>query len=276
MQIRKGQKVVKNRHKLSGVKVKKADESIEILGVVISGSRMNRVLSKMRISRKEMLHVATVNPEYIMEARSNPKFKSILSQCLTVADGHGIIWGNKILNPKFSNSQMGSIDRISGTELVGEILTHAHQKGEKVFLLGAADGVAEKAASEMSTKYPGLQMYWYEGARTVRLEKDEEASMTIAKINSISPDYLLVAYGSPWQDTWIEENRPYLRVRVAMGVGGVFDEWAGVVKVCPDWIDRLGMKWVWRVVHEPWRWRRILRVWQFGFLVIWLRLKEII
>lgn len=208
-----------------------------------------------------MLHIATVNPEYIMESRSNQKFRTVLGNCLTVADGHGVVWG------------LGNrVERISGIELVDEILNHASQKGERVFLLGAASGVAEKAANEMSKKYPGLKMSSYSGAKTVRVEKNEEASMTIAKINSVSPDYLLVAYGSPWQDIWIEENRPYLRVRVAMGVGGVFDEWAGVVKPCPEWIDRIGMKWVWRVINEPWRWKRILRALQFGWLVVYHKL----
>lgn len=222
-----------------------------------------------------MLHVATINPEYIMEARHNVRFKLILAQCLSVADGHGVIWGVKILQSQMTNSQMrqdSKLERVSGVELVEEILRHAKENNEKVFLLGAGQGVAEKAAAEMSKKYPGLQIYSYSGARTVKVEKDEEAKMTIAKINGICPDYLLVAYGSPWQDIWIEENRPYLRARVAMGVGGVLDEWAGVVKPCPAWIDQIGFKWAWRVAHEPWRWRRIFRVFQFGWLVLYHKL----
>jgi N-acetylglucosaminyldiphosphoundecaprenol N-acetyl-beta-D-mannosaminyltransferase len=57
-----------------------------------------------------------------------------------------------------------------------------------------------------------------------------------------------------------------------MGVGGVFDEWAGLIKICPAWIDRIGMKWLWRVIHEPWRWKRIVRVWLFGLLVVYHKL----
>ena len=171
-----------------------------------------------------------------------------------------------------TNSQIGSVERISGTELVHEILRHADEKQEKVFLLGAAPGIAERAAREMSKKYPAVQMSWYEGAKTVAVEKNEEASMTIAKIKGFEPDYLLVAYSSPYQDIWIEDNRPYLRAKVAMGVGGVFDEWAGLIKICPAWNDRIGMKWLWRVIHEPWRWKRIVRVWLFGLLVVYHKL----
>lgn len=259
----------KNPQKNHASHIKKIDKTVEILEVSISGTRKSEVLKKIWLQRKEMLHVATVNPEYIMEARSNPRFKSVLGCCLTVADGHGVVWASQILGEM---REEGGIERISGTELVRDILHRASTKGEKVFLLGGARGVATRAATEMSNKYPGLQVYAYEGAKSVRSERDEESSVTIARINAISPDYLLVAYGSPYQDLWIEENRPFLRVRVAMGVGGVFDEWAGDVHMCPEWLDQLGLKWLWRLVHEPWRWRRILRVLQFGWLILYHKL----
>jgi len=244
------------------LKNKKIDKSIEIFSLAITGTQIKQVLSKIWLQRKEMLHVATVNPEFIMEAKTNQKFREVLGKCLTVADGHGVIWAIRILLGK-------QVDRISGTELVEEILKHASLNDEKVFLLGAADGIAQKAATAMTRKYPMLNVAWFSGAQTVKVEKDEEASMTIAKINGFEPDYLLVAYGSPWQDIWIEENRPYLRTRVAIGVGGALDEWAGVVKMCPDWIDKLGFKWMWRLATEPWRIGRIMRVLHFGLLVLY-------
>ncbi len=260
----------KNRAVATGKRViKRADKWIEIYGVPLFGTQLSTVISKIWLQRKEMLHVATVNSEYIMEARHSEKFRNILGKCLTVADGYGVIWAVKILNHKFSNSP---IERITGVQLAEKILERADQKGEKIFLLGAAEGVAQKAAQAMRARYPGAKIAWFEGAKTVKVEKSEEASMTIAKINGFEPDYLLVAYGSPAQDLWIEENRPYLRARVAIGVGGVLDEWAGVVKKCPTWIDQLGFKWLWRVSHEPWRWKRILRVLQFGILVLYQKL----
>ena len=247
---------------------KKTDLPVEIFGTAISGTQQREVLRKLWLQRKELLHVATVNSEFVMEARRNATFSSILTHCLTVADGWGVVWALRLA--PFAPGK--HVERISGTELVDEILAHAAGSGEKVFLLGARDGVAERAAAEMSKKYPGLHVSWFAGARTVSVEKGEEASMTIAKINAFEPDYLLVAYGSPWQDIWIEANRPYLRARVAMGVGGVLDEWAGTVATCPSWLDRMGLKWLWRFTHEPWRWRRIMTVWQFAFLVLYHKL----
>lgn len=239
------------------------DKSISIFDVVINSTHKSQLLNKIFVQRKRMLHVATVNPEFVMEARANRRFADILAQTeLKVADGWGVVWAARILYGQ-------AIERITGTELTKEIIEKAASRGEKVFLLGSRPGVAEKAAEAMKNKYRDLKIAWYEGARTVQVEKSEEASMTIARINAFEPDYLLVAYGSPWQDIWIEDNRPYLRVRVAMGVGGVLDEWAGVAKLTPDWIDRAGLKWLWRLTHEPWRWKRIMRVLGFGLLVIY-------
>ena len=255
----------KSAHKTQKVSDKKMDKSVQIFGVTIFGTQMRQVLSKVGLQRKEMLHIATVNPEYVMEARGNSQFREILAHCLTVADGHGVVWALRLAQGK-------QIERISGVELVEEILKLADERGEKVFLLGAQTGIAEKAALEMASKYPHAHFMSYAGAQTVKVEKSEEASMTIAKINGFEPDYLLVAYGSPWQDIWIEENRPYLRVRVAMGVGGTLDEWAGVVANCLARMDKIGLKWMWRVLHEPWRWKRVVKVLQFGTLVLYHKL----
>lgn len=270
--------VGKKLRKSLNITDKKTDLPVEIMNITIAGTHINGVLRKIWLQRKEMLHIATVNPEFVMEARDNIRFRESLANCLTVADGWGIVWADTILNRKFSNSQMkvgNPLQRISGSDLSGLIVQHAAEKGEKVFLLGARAGVAERAANNLRKIYPQLQISWYSGAQTVKVEKNEEASMTIARINAYEPDYLLVAYGSPWQDIWIEDNRPYLRVRVAMGVGGVLDEWAGVVRLCPDWLDRIGGKWLWRLITQPWRLPRIIKVLKFGVIVLWTRLKRV-
>lgn len=257
----------KSPRKSSKSRAKKADESLEILGVAINGTHKSRVLKRMWLQRKNMLHVATVNPEFVMEARSNRRFSKILAQTeLKVADGWGVVRAARLLG-------QGTIERVTGTELVEELLRRADRLGERVFLLGARPGVAKQAARVMQAKYTGAKYDWYEGAQTVRVEKSEEASMTIARVNAFGPDYLLVAYGSPWQDIWLEENKEYLRARVGIGVGGVLDEWAGVVRACPAWLDRVGGKWLWRFAHEPQiRGKRIMRVLKFAALVLYHKL----
>lgn len=85
---------------------------------------------------------------------------------------------------------------------------------------------------------------------------DEPALRT--RIAEARPDVLLVAYGHPAQDLWIARNQPYLRVPVAIGVGGAFDYLAGAVPRAPAWLRRLGLEWLYRLIRQPWRWRRIL------------------
>ena len=264
-------KVIKKAKKSSNKVPKKIDLPVEIMNVVISGTQKRGVLKKIWLQRKEMLHIATVNPEFVMEARTNNRFRETLKQCLTVADGWGIVWAHKLLG----GTSGKTFERISGTWLSEQIVAHAAVNDEKVFLLGAASGVAEQAAANLSKIYPQLKIAWYSGAQTVKVEKNEEASMTIARVNAFEPDYLLVAYSAPWSVLWIEDNRPYLRARVAMGVGGVFDEWADLVKLCPEWIDNLGFKWLWRLVAQPKRLPRILKVLNFGLTVLFMRLRRI-
>lgn len=251
------------------IDTKSIDDSVQILGVKITSTQRDLLLKKIKLQRKNLLHLATVNPEFVMEARRSARFAEVLSSCeLTVADGWGVVWALQL-------TQGIEVERVSGIEVVGMILEHANEKGRKVFLLGAAVGVAELAAKRIAKLYPGVQVAWYEGARSVAVEGKDEASMTIAKINTFEPDYLLVAYGSPWQDIWIEENRPYLRVGMAVGVGGTLDELAGVVPVCPAWLDRIGLKWLFRLVTEPWRLKRQLRLVQFVWLVAGVMLKNL-
>lgn len=240
---------------------KRIDSTVDIVGVGISGTDRQRVIRRLFLQRKNLLHVVTVNPEFVIEAKRNPKFDKALEDAdETVADGWGIVWAARILYSR-------KIPRISGHLLVDKILKRSVKDGKKVFLLGAAPGVAELAADQMKRVFPGLNVGWYEGSTNVKEERRDEMGLTLAKINSFEPDFLLVAYGSPWQDLWIEENRAYLRAGVAIGIGGVLDEWAGLVRRAPRIIDLMGLKWLWRLILQPRRWRRQVSLLKFMVLV---------
>ncbi len=249
---------------------KKIDKSVKIFDVIISGTDKDRVLKRIFSRRKKMLQVVTVNSEFVMEARENKSFRRVLNQAdLAVADGWGVVWAAKILAGR-------KIDRITGHWLAEKILARANLKKERVFLLGGKPGVVELAIKEMKKRYPGAELAGWSGARRAVAETREERGVTLAKINAFQPDYLLVAYGYPIEEEWIARNRAYLKVRVAIGVGGVVDEWAGVVKRTPSWVDEVGGRWLWRLAHQPWRWRRILRVLKFGVVVVVMKFRTYI
>jgi len=124
--------------------------------------------------------------------------------------------------------------------------------------------VAERAAQRLTQKYPNLQIVGtYAGS-----PRPEEEDEIVGLVRAAHPDALFVAYGAPAQDLWIARNLHRLGVPVCMGVGGTFDFIAGVVPRAPDWVQRLGLEWSYRLLRQPWRWRRQLALARFVTLVL--------
>jgi N-acetylglucosaminyldiphosphoundecaprenol N-acetyl-beta-D-mannosaminyltransferase len=145
-------------------------------------------------------------------------------------------------------------ERVTGVALVEAIARLGAQQGWRLFLLGAAPGVAEQAAAVLQTRNPGLQIV---GCHSGSPKPADEPAIR-AMIQAAQPDVLFVAYGHPAQDMWIARNQPQIRVPVAIGIGGTFDELAGLVPIAPVWMQRIGLKWLYRLITQPQRWRRIL------------------
>jgi exopolysaccharide biosynthesis WecB/TagA/CpsF family protein len=207
--------------------------------------------------------ICTVNPEFVMVAQQDIIFYNILNRVgLCVADGQGLLWAARYLG--FSLP-----DRITGSDGVPFIAEWAAEAGWKLFLLGAADGVAARAADILHAHYPGLQIV---GTFPGSPSPEEEAAI-VDMINTSGADILFVAYGAPAQDKWIARNLPRLRVKAAMGIGGTLDFIVGVQKRAPESWQRLGLEWLYRLIQEPWRWKRMTRLPRFVLAVLWRRSK---
>lgn len=192
--------------------------------------------------------IVTVNPEFVMEARRNEVFRAVLHQAdLATPDGFGLL-----LAARWQGTPLHG--RVTGVDLTERIAKLAAARGYSLFLLGAAPGVAQQAARVLVERYPGLRIAGcYAGTPHPRHEPFLHQLIAAAH-----PDVLLVAYGHPAQDLWIARNQPRLRIPVAIGVGGVFDYLSGRVPRAPAWLRYLGLEWLYRLVHQPRRWRRIL------------------
>lgn len=125
------------------------------------------------------------------------------------------------------------------------------QKGYRVFLLGAKIGVAEKAAKILSDKYKGLNIVG------IRDGYFEDENSVIEEIKKANPDILFVAMGSPKQEYWIKNNMYKLSVPLCMGIGGSLDVICGNIKRAPNWMCSLGLEWLYRLIKEPWRFKRM-------------------
>jgi N-acetylglucosaminyldiphosphoundecaprenol N-acetyl-beta-D-mannosaminyltransferase len=140
----------------------------------------------------------------------------------------------------------------------------AAAKDYRLYFLGAAHGVAEQAAAVLRAKYPALQVVGtYPGSPA---PAEDEA--IVARVRAARPDALFVAYGAPQQDKWIARNAARLGVPLLMGVGGTFDFIAGTVPRAPRWMRRAGIEWLYRLMLQPWRWKRQVAIWQFAWLTV--------
>jgi lipopolysaccharide heptosyltransferase II len=237
-----------------------------ILGVRIDNVSYNEVLSIIEgfVVSGEPHQVVTVNPEFIVAAQSDDDFRRILNaSSLALPDGVGLLWAARFLGRPLQ-------ERVTGTDTVQRIAALAAQKGYSLFLLGAVPGVAVDTAARLCQTCPGLRIVGTHAGSPALEEEDE----IVRLIQRAKPDILLVAYGAPQQDKWIARNLVRLGVPVAMGVGGAFDFISGRAKRAPRWLQRFGLEWLHRLLHEPWRWRRMLALPKFVWLVVWERLAK--
>jgi lipopolysaccharide heptosyltransferase II len=198
-------------------------------------------------------HICTLNPEFVMVAQQDAVFRAVLERsALNVADGVGLLMGAKLIGQPLPG-------RITGSDGVSIIAERAAQEGWSLYLLGAAEGIAERTAEILQSRYPGLVIA---GTFSGSPRAEHEAEL-IARVNASGADILFVAYGAPEQDKWIARNSPRLKVKMAMGVGGSFDFIAGIVPRAPEWMRGAGLEWLYRLIRQPWRLKRQLRLPRF-------------
>lgn len=237
---------------------------VDVLGVgfdrVHLAAAVERILR--RLEAGERTFVITANPEFVMLARQDATLARIARDAdLVVADGSGVVAASRLLGDP--------LPRVPGRLLVDALVPHLAQRRSPIFFLGAAPGVAERAAAELRRRAPGLVVA---GVHAGSAEGEQDAE-SVARVRDTAAQVLLVAYGMPKQEQWIARNLPTLpAVRLAIGVGGVFDQLAGVQRVPPAVLHAIGLEWLWRLAREPWRWRRQRVLPLFALLVLRKRL----
>lgn len=204
----------------------------------------------------DLLQLCFVNPDCVNIARRNARYRKVVNQAgLVVPDGIGMRLAGRILKRGFRQN-------VNGTDLFPRLCERLSASGGHLFLLGGQPGVAEATAFRMQQQYPELIVA---GTHHGYFSADEEPTL-IESIRASGAEVLLVAMGAPRQEFWIHEHAEACGVRVAMGVGGLFDFYAGRIPRAPGWLRELGGEWLYRLYQEPGRmWRRYL-VGNFSFL----------
>lgn len=233
--------------------------SLNILGVRVDDVTEDEAVARCeRFIAERQRSVVTPNPEIVLAAREDRALRHALARAdLAIPDGGGLV-----LAARWWGAPLRA--QVRGSDLTNLLLARGDARGWRVFLLGGAPGVAEVAAARVAARWPGVRVVGTFAGDA--LEPGDAA--TRAAIGSAGPvDLLLVAYGASRQECWIDRNLPHLDVGVALGVGGVLDFLSGRVPRAPRWMRDAHLEWLFRLLIQPWRWKRQLLALRFFPLV---------
>ena len=227
----------------------------DVLGVgfdnVTKAEAVERALAL--IDAREGRYVVTPNPEIVMLAKENPALKEALAGAdIVLPDGAGIVKGAAILGRPMK-------EKVPGIDFACVVMARLAERGGSVYLFGAKPGVAEAAAETLRTKFPGLVI---SGTSDGYFSDD---GPIIEKIKDAAPDFLLVCLGAPKQELWMAKMSGKLPVGLMVGLGGSLDVFAGTVKRAPEAWQKLDLEWLYRLLKEP---RRIGRMMKLPLFVI--------
>ena len=236
---------------------------IDVMGVGFDSLTIDEAVGRAKalMAEHRAAYVVTPNPEIVMACRENPDaMQAVQNADLVLPDGVGVVYGARILGTPLKT-------KLPGIDFIQALMEDMAQEGKRVFLLGAKPGVAETAAERLRARYPGLQ---FVGTQDGYFKDD---APVIDAVNAAQPDLLLVCLGAPKQELWMQRNRSRLHVGLMAGLGGSLDVFAGNVKRAPKAFQKLGLEWFYRLLKEPRRIGRMMKLPKFLFACIGKRLR---
>lgn len=222
---------------------------IEILGIPVDHVDMAeavRVFDGLMAGKGTAL-IVTPNSEIIVKASKDKELAEIIASAdLVIPDGIGLVYASGLKGRPLK-------ERVTGIDFLNCVLDRLEQNGRSVFLLGGEPGVADEAAKKMKKTFPDLKVA---GTRHGFFSAGEEQKLA-EDINRSNADFLCVALGSPKQEKFMNRHRESLTVKAAIGVGGSLDVWAGKVKRAPAFYRHHGLEWLYRLIKQPARYKRM-------------------
>lgn len=209
------------------------------------------------LENNEKCFIVTANPEVVIETRDDPDFKSIVKKAdYVVADGIGVVNASKLINQPLK-------ERVTGVDLMYDLLNYADRNKKRVFFLGASEEVNKNLVKVVKRDYPNLIIA---GRRDGYFNRfDQSVSDMVVESN---PDIVFVALGAKRQEGWIASNIANFDHGVFLGVGGSFDVLSGRLKRAPEIWIKLQLEWLYRLIKEPHRLKRDMKVLEFMLLHI--------
>ena len=236
-------------------------ERVNILGVPVDIADRKQVMERFAEQFPEpgVTMIVTANPEIVMSASEDPVMKEMIASADIIApDGIGLVYASRIVGHPVS-------ERVTGIDLLIEIIKYLEKTGESIYFLGSKPGVAAAAAENLMEQYPALKVA---GTHHGYFTPEDEAEV-VWEINESGADFLCVALGAPKQERFIADHRGELTtVRGAIGVGGSLDVFSGNLKRAPEFYQKHGIEWLYRLIQEPSRYKRMMKLPVFMMKVI--------
>ena len=231
---------------------------IDVMGVGFDNLTKREFVDRARqmLSSREKGYVVTPNAEIVYEAVHDDTFRDLLNgAALVLPDGAGVVLGAKILGTPLK-------EKVAGIEFGEEICKLLAETGGKLYLLGSKPGIADQAGEKLKEKYPGLMIC----GTADGYFRDEAAA--VARINEAEPDVVFVCLGAPKQEKFIRSHFDELNATLYLGLGGSLDGYAGVAQRAPRWMINLSLEWLYRLMKEPKRLGRMMRLPKFVLICL--------
>ncbi|WP_245609679.1 WecB/TagA/CpsF family glycosyltransferase [Terribacillus saccharophilus] len=236
-------------------------EIVEIMDIPFNKLTQKELLQQHlypRINNGQRTYIVTANPEIVMQTRVDAVYKkSVKSADYIIPDGAGVVIASKILGNPIE-------ERVTGFDLMFKLLSYAEKHNLSCYFLGAKQEANERAVNRVRSQYPGIRIA---GSHHGYFNAEAEAAVA-EQAAATKPDLIFVAMGFPRQENFIAAHKHLFEKGVFMGVGGVFDILAGEMKRAPQAWIKMNLEWLYRLIKQPFRWKRILKAFEFMFRVL--------
>ncbi len=220
--------------------------TLAVLGVPFHNVTMDETVSLIEEQIREggFHQVATANVDFLKNAMEDEELRDILCSCdMVVPDGMPIVWMSRLLGTPLK-------ERVSGIDLVERLADLSARRGYGIYLLGASEAHAQRAARVIKQRYPEARIVGRHSPAPQPIDQMDHEDI-LQRIEEARPDILLVAFGNPKQERWLAMHRDRLKVPVCIGVGGTLDFLSGSILRAPRWMQRYGLEWLHRTLQEP-------------------------